>query len=92
MTNFLGWRPLVTIPGLSLREEPRRHVELTSLSLTNYRSYRSLDLRLDKGLTVLHGGNAQEGRRIFVQHTAAQCVRCHAVPDDIGQGEIPRMP
>jgi DNA replication and repair protein RecF len=34
-------------------------VELTSLSLTNYRSYRTVDLRLEQGLIVVHGDNAQ---------------------------------
>ena len=34
-------------------------MELTSLSLTNFRSYRALELTLDRGLTVLAGDNAQ---------------------------------
>ncbi len=34
-------------------------MELTSLSLTNFRSYRALELTLDRGLTVLAGENAQ---------------------------------
>ena len=34
------------------------HVEMTRLVLTNYRSYRSLDLALSPGLSVLHGANA----------------------------------
>ncbi|MEX2599117.1 MAG: AAA family ATPase, partial [Dehalococcoidia bacterium] len=34
-------------------------MELTALSLTNYRSYRALELRLGPGLTVLHGDNGQ---------------------------------
>jgi DNA replication and repair protein RecF len=34
-------------------------VQLTSLSLTNFRSYRSLDLPLGPGLTMVHGDNAQ---------------------------------
>ena len=34
-------------------------VELTSLSLTNFRSFRTLELTLDRGLTVLAGENAQ---------------------------------
>lgn len=34
-------------------------MELSSLSLTNYRSYRTVDLQLEPGLNVVHGGNAQ---------------------------------
>ena len=34
-------------------------MELTSLSLTNFRSFRALELTLDRGLTVLAGDNAQ---------------------------------
>ena len=30
----------------------------------------------------LYGGSAAQGRRIFYQHAAAQCIRCHAVNDD----------
>ena len=29
----------------------------------------------------LHGGDADRGRDIFFNHTAAQCVRCHKVGD-----------
>ncbi len=34
---------------------------------------------LDKWQLSLHGGDANKGREIFFNHTAAQCVRCHTV-------------
>ena len=37
-----------------------------------------------KNFTVsLHGGDAERGREIFFNHTAAQCIRCHKV-DGVG--------
>ncbi len=35
------------------------HVQLTDLTLTNFRSYRQLDLALEPGLTVVSGENGQ---------------------------------
>ncbi len=32
---------------------------------------------------LMYGGNASKGQQVFLQHPAAQCIRCHAV----GQGE-----
>lgn len=32
----------------------------------------------------LHGGDAERGREIFFNHTAAQCIRCHKVGADGG--------
>jgi DNA replication and repair protein RecF len=34
-------------------------VQLTAISLTNFRSFRSLDLRFEPGITVVHGANAE---------------------------------
>ena len=34
-------------------------VELNAVSLTNFRSYRSMDLRLESGITVVHGPNGE---------------------------------
>jgi putative membrane-bound dehydrogenase-like protein len=30
---------------------------------------------------ALYGGNVREGRNIFLNHSAAQCIRCHAIGD-----------
>jgi putative heme-binding domain-containing protein len=38
----------------------------------------------------LYGGSAEEGRRIFYQNAAAQCIRCHAVEGD-GSNVGPRL-
>lgn len=34
---------------------------------------------------TLYGGNADRGRRIFYDNSAAQCIRCHAVADEGGK-------
>jgi quinoprotein glucose dehydrogenase len=47
--------------------------------LAEYRSARARDGPVAQYRETLNGGDAREGRRIFVQHVAAQCVRCHAV-------------
>ena len=54
--------------------------------LQNYQASQPSDDPLVKYAETLEGGNAQRGRRIFYQHAAAQCVRCHNVGD--GGGEV----
>jgi quinoprotein glucose dehydrogenase len=39
---------------------------------------------------VLHGGDAELGRKIFFQHQTAQCMRCHSF-DDFGGNAGPRL-
>ncbi|WP_224998829.1 HEAT repeat domain-containing protein [Cesiribacter sp. SM1] len=39
---------------------------------------------------VLHGGDAELGRKIFFQHQTAQCMRCHSF-DDMGGNAGPRL-
>ncbi len=54
--------------------------------LQNFQATQPSDDPLVKYSEALEGGNAARGRRIFYQHAAAQCARCHNAGD--GGGEV----
>lgn len=57
---------------------------------SSVRSARATDDLLASYSGSLYGGDENAGRRIFFQHQAGQCIRCHAY-DDYGGTAGPRL-
>jgi HEAT repeat protein/mono/diheme cytochrome c family protein len=51
-------------------------------SLDRYESAKPADDPLAQFSESLHGGNAEQGRRVARQNEAAMCTRCHVIGDD----------
>jgi len=62
--------------------------ELLEPLLKRWYAGRSEDDPVDYYRETLYGGDSSEGRRIFYRDAAAQCIRCHAVGGEGGQGDV----
>jgi quinoprotein glucose dehydrogenase len=66
--------------------------EALDAKLEAYRKSKSADTLADAFKdALLVGGNPRRGRDVFVEHAAAQCMRCHAVGDSGGPQVGPNM-
>jgi len=60
--------------------------------LEAYRKSKAADTLSDAFKdALLAGGNPRRGRDVFVEHPAAQCIRCHAVGDNGGPDVGPNL-
>lgn len=60
--------------------------DLTAM-LEDYEAVKEEGDAVEKYSEALRGGSAERGQRLFYQHEAAQCVRCHVIDDyggDVG--------
>jgi quinoprotein glucose dehydrogenase len=53
--------------------------ERLNAKLAEYESTKDMSDPISQFREALHGGDIDEGRRIFYNDAAAQCIRCHAV-------------
>lgn len=59
--------------------------ERIKLWLGRYRETISTNDVLGEYRVVLHGGNAEAGKKIFVERAEASCVRCHRINNEGGE-------
>ena len=52
--------------------------------ITKLAPFRSAGNDADSFAETLYGGNARNGRNIFMYNSTAQCVRCHTMGDETG--------
>ncbi|MFN7137772.1 MAG: PVC-type heme-binding CxxCH protein [Limisphaerales bacterium] len=62
----------------------KRQSDLVKQKLAQFEAARPQD-RISKFRETMHGGNAEEGRKIFFERVDASCVRCHRVGGEGGE-------
>ncbi len=82
-----GRRPLATaLESLQAADARADNVEIKRLASTVRRRLAERDPQLGTHFVSLEGGDAERGRKIFLERSEVQCLRCHKLGDQ-GAGE-----